>query len=272
MLITDLDGTLLRSDRTFSSTCLSTLEALGHQGILRVIATGRSLYSAHKVLPAAFPLDYLIFSSGAGILEWPTQRLLSAYHLTTEEITMTFELLVKLKLDFMLHRPIPDNHHFLYHTTGQENQDFIRRRKLYQAFAAPWDASVPLFEKACQFVVIEPPQDGSPSHYERLKTRLNTLNVIRTTSPLDGQSVWTEIFPGLVSKAFAGEWLAQTHHIDRSTILALGNDYNDLDLLQWAGKSCVVSNAPPDLRGIYTTVRSNNDDGFTDAVKIWINH
>lgn len=270
MVVTDLDGTLLHSDRIISPTNLATLESLGRRRILRVIATGRSLYSAYKVLSSTFPLDYLIFSSGAGILEWRAQRLLIAHYLSAEEIALASRLLIKYEIDFMIHRPIPDNHHFSYYATGRKNPDFIRRCELYRAYASPFDTASLFFDRACQFVAIEP-KENSYSHYETLSLQLKTLKVIRTTSPLDGESVWIEIFPKSVSKGLAAEWLARKCHVDRLTILAIGNDYNDLDLLQWAGKSFVVSNAPPDLRSVYRVVAANNDDGFSEAVKNWIN-
>jgi hypothetical protein len=61
---TDLDGTLLNGDGSLSSVNQQALHHLADQGVLRVAATGRSLYSARKVLDPAFPIDVLIFSSG----------------------------------------------------------------------------------------------------------------------------------------------------------------------------------------------------------------
>lgn len=268
MVVTDLDGTLLQTGGTISRTNLATLTYLGHHQIVRVIATGRSLYSARQVLSPSFPIDYVIFSSGAGIIHWHTQRLLITHHLSAEEIALALQILIQGEIDFMLHHPIPDNHHFSYRTTGKYNPDFIRRHERYRDFASPLTETSPLFEKACQIVGVEPGKHAL-FKYEMIKTQLRSLKVIRSTSPLDGESLWIEIFPKTVSKALASEWLARNHAIDPATILAIGNDYNDLDLLQWAGESFVVRNAPTDLKKTYKTVPSNNADGFSDAVKIW---
>ncbi len=273
MVVTDLDGTLLCTEGKISTINLSTLEDLGRRQILRVIATGRSPYSAFKVLPLCFPIDYLIFSSGAGIMNWHTQQILVAHHLSGKEIVFASNLLLQHQIDFMIHKPIPDNHYFSYWATGRENQDFVRRCRRYQAFASPLDSvssETSDLMKACQIVAIDPNR-GPQSKYDIIKQQLRTLKVIRSTSPMDGISTWIEIFPRSVSKGLASEWLARKHGINRATTLALGNDYNDLDLLQWAGKSFVVRNAPPDLRQTYQSVSSNNEDGFTEAVKMLIN-
>jgi hydroxymethylpyrimidine pyrophosphatase-like HAD family hydrolase len=67
LFVTDLDGTLLRSDRTFAPSDVAALRRLGERGVVRVLATGRSLYSFAKVGAAAAPIDYLVFSTGAGM-------------------------------------------------------------------------------------------------------------------------------------------------------------------------------------------------------------
>jgi hydroxymethylpyrimidine pyrophosphatase-like HAD family hydrolase len=66
LFVTDLDGTLLRSDRTFAQSDLKALHRLGELHIIRVIATGRSIFSFNTVVDSALPIDYVIFSTGAG--------------------------------------------------------------------------------------------------------------------------------------------------------------------------------------------------------------
>jgi HAD superfamily hydrolase (TIGR01484 family) len=270
MVVTDLDGTLLPASKRFSQTDLATLQRLEEQGIIRAIATGRSLFSARQVLPPDFPIDYLIFSSGAGIMEWTTQKLLITHNLLSHELQQASALLRAHALDFMLHYPIPENHRFFYYVTGRDNPDFLRRYRRYQQFATPFDPQRPPLESACQIIAIDPNQ-GESSRYQTIQQALPALKVIRSTSPLDGLSTWIEIFPSTVSKALGSEWLARQHRTQADYALAVGNDYNDLDVLEWAGHSAVVSNAPTDLTQRYQTVRSHNENGFSEAVTLWMN-
>jgi len=100
----------------------------------------------------------------------------------------------------------------------------------------------------------------------RLFTSLADMKLIRTTSPLDGKSFWLEIFPHDVSKACAAEWLRRRLGYTRSKTFALGNDYNDLDLLDWANFSYVVKNAVQDLKYKYKIISDHNSNGFSEAV------
>lgn len=265
IVVTDLDGTLLPATGKFSRTDLNTLKWLGTQGIIRAIATGRSLFSARRVLPLDFPIDYLIFSSGAGIMDWRTGKLLITHNLEQDDIQRVSRLLQTYELDFMIHHPIPENHRFLYYATGRDNPDFLRRYLRYKEFSQPLVLSRLSLEAACQIVAIDPKQ-GDASRYRIIRQQLPALRVIRSTSPLDGASTWIEIFPATVSKALASAWVAGQHAIPARNALAIGNDYNDLDLLEWAGHSVVVSNAPADLTQTYHTVSSHNKNGFTEAV------
>ncbi len=268
MVVTDLDGTLFGPGARISPADLRTLHTLGARGAWRVVATGRSLYSARKVIPPDFPIDYLVFSSGAGVLGWGRQELLKSALLSAEEVAAAARALREEGLDFMIHRPIPDNHHFTFYATGRDNPDFRRRCEIYREYAHPGDPQAPPAEAACQLLAVDP-DDRSARAYEALRRRLPGLKVIRATSPLDGKSTWIEIFPLSVSKALGCAWVAGRHHIEPAGVLAVGNDYNDLDLLQWAGTGFVVANAPEDLKRLFAQVPSNEADGFSAAVERW---
>ncbi|MCK5569170.1 MAG: HAD family phosphatase [Spirochaetes bacterium] len=269
MVVTDLDGTLLQTRRKVSNADIDTLEKLQQRGIIRVVATGRSFYSVSSVLKSGFPIDYLIFSSGAGIILWPTKKIISKHGMGAEDVRFAVNILIDLCIDFMVHKPIPLNHHFVYYESGRRNPDFFRRCDIYRRYGVREDFSSFQFGAACQIVAIVPQEDGH-SIYSHLKKTLHTLKVIRTTSPIDGSSVWIEIFPPEVSKASAAEWICQQCGVSQKSVLAVGNDYNDLDLLAWAQAAFLVENAPEELKKKFKTVGSNNESGFTEAVERWI--
>jgi Cof subfamily protein (haloacid dehalogenase superfamily) len=271
MVITDLDGTLLNDNRLVSEANLETLYELGAGSVTRVIATGRNLYSLKKVIPEDFPIDYLIFSSGAGIMHWPTKQIEQTYHLEQPEIHAVMNYLHQNEFDFMIHHQIPHNHYFLFFDTERENPDFYRRIDHYRFFARQGDLTSVDMRRASQFLVIEPSDRKGWERYVMLERELSQVKTIRTTSPLDSKSLWVELFQLSVSKGHAADYIASKLGIKREEVLAVGNDFNDIDLLEWAGMSFVVSNAASELRDQYELVSSNNKGGFTEAVRIWKN-
>lgn len=263
MVVTDLDGTLLTSTEMVSDEDLHTLHRLGEMGIVRVVATGRSPYSFGKVIASDFPIDYLVFSSGAGAIRWSNNQILYTTQINSTEVQGVVDELVAHGVDFMVHEPIPTNHRFLYHQSSKSNPDFTHRVKIYSQFCQPYIPGVAYESNATQIIVILP---CDVKWFESLKTKFPDLKVIRATSPLDGHSIWMEIFRRDVSKAYGIEWLCKHLAIKPDELMAIGNDYNDLDMLNHTPHSFMVDNAPDELKRRFRVVRSNNESGFSDAV------
>lgn len=267
VVFTDLDGTLLGPDQTLSTTDRSTLQRLGASGIARVVVTGRSLLSCDRVIDSDFPIDFLVTSSGAGIFYHQPRRLMHRFGLTTSEIRAAIEVLELLRLDFMVHESVPENHRFHWRRFGAPNPDFDRRLALYAGHHRMLADALP--EDGAQLLAIGSADDATKRH-EELQRRLPCHNVLRTTSPLDHSSTWYEIFSRDVGKAQSAQWLCDTLDLDGSTALAVGNDFNDLDMLRWAPTSCVVSNAPSALTAEFQSVADHRESGFSEAVARWL--
>jgi len=269
LFVCDFDGTLLRSDRSFSPADLEALKQLDQLGIVRVIATGRSIYSLNTVSISELPVDYIIFSSGAGVTQHPGGDIIRKVSLEAHEVSRAIAILQAEYLDFMVHRPIPDNHVFGYYESTPANTDFKRRIDLYSQFAFPLDEVSDGFGTATQLLAILPPE-SSLQVLETIRKKLPGFNIIQTTSPLDGQSIWIEIFPATVSKGLTAAWLTAKFDLDSDQTLSIGNDYNDLDLLEWTASSFVVENAPDDLKDRFPVVASHNESGVAEGIERWL--
>ena len=269
LFVCDFDGTLLRSDRSFSDADLEALRQLDALGIVRVIATGRSIYSLNTVSISELPVDFIIFSSGAGVIQHPGGQIIRKVSLEAQEVNRAIAILRADDLDFMVHRPIPDNHVFGYFESTPANADFRRRIDLYSQFAFPLEEVSDGFGAATQLLAILPPA-GSPQIIETIRKKLPGFNIIQTTSPLDGQSIWIEIFPATVSKGLTVAWLTAEFDLDSGQTLSIGNDYNDLDLLEWTASSFVVENAPDVLKERFPVVASHNESGVAEAIGRWL--
>ena len=267
IVATDFDGTLLRSDHTVSELSRKTLGKLGEMNILRVIVTGRSLYSLNKVLMDDVPIDYLIVASGAGIYCRKSRQLIYNTGLSREDTELIGNKLVDLGCDFMVHYPLPENHNFLYHKNNNSNYDYQKRYELYEDYAAPLNNFSELGEGSSQFLVIDVP-DGKL--YSKLDSLFESYTVIRTTSPLDHQSAWIEIFPLKTDKGKTLKILTENYKLEAANVLSIGNDFNDVHMLRWAQESRVVENAHEDLKTEFRTVSSNDNEGFSEAVEEWL--
>lgn len=263
MVITDLDGTLFNDHREVSFTDMKTLYWLGEKNIIRAIATGRNFFSVSKVLPEKFPVDYLVYSSGAGVYDWKNKKLLHSQYLPDFEVRQISKILIKHSVDFMIHEIIPENHKFVYHRSSHRNPDFERRIQVYQDFAQKLNPLTEKYKHACQILAVFP---NDITLFDTIKQKFDDIKIIRTTSPLDGDSIWMEIFPQTVSKGHGIEWLCNHLKINPKNTISIGNDFNDIDMLEYTSEKYIVSNAPDELKAIFPVCKSNCENGFTDAV------
>jgi HAD superfamily hydrolase (TIGR01484 family) len=275
IVFTDLDGTLLDTHRRVKDTDYQTLEMLKKEGYLRVLATGRNLYSLFKVIDTSFPVDYVIFSSGAGIFNMQTKEHLRSVAMEPGEVKKVAYFFFHLSMDFAVHHPVPDNHYFSYYVKTKDNGNFIQRIKKYKEYASEWKFLPDHFPRASQLLSIitwRPGETDPPFKeiHEKIREELPDYTVIRATSPLDHRSLWIEVFPRVVSKGKSASWLASCYHMDKENTMAVGNDYNDLDLLSWARQGYVVDNSPGELKALFSPVASHNHCGFAEAVTKWL--
>ncbi len=272
MVVTDLDGTLLQSDQSISATDQNTLERLGSLGLCRVAATGRNLYKVRLVLNQESPFDYVIFSSGAGIMDWKTQKLIRAISIPLEvsiEITNYF---ISQNYNFKVSRELPDNHNFGWWKSYDcpELKRYVEHHKQF-GDAVKIDQDHPF--KSSQFLMFFPIESNQ---FELVKEKIQgvfpDLSLIKTTSPLSPDYIWMEIFPNGVSKAHGIEEICRITGISRENTLGIGNDFNDLEMLEFTQHSYVVDNAPEELKMKYLNSLAHYDDGFSHAVNKHLSH
>lgn len=266
MWVSDLDGTLLEKNGRISEANLEVFRKLGREKVIRVIATGRNLFSFTRLIkPASLPLDYLVFSTGAGILDIQRNELIFHKCFGKDDIQRIGSVLMEKEVSFMIQAAIPENHYFHFAEGRRVSEDFKRRLEVYEGFGSPL-YSLGQLQEASQFLAI---LDGGHRELKQLSALFREYRIIRTTSPLDHQSTWMEIFPREVSKGEAVHFLAGRHGIDSKEVLCVGNDYNDIEMLDYAGLSFVTADAPVELQQTYIPVCHPGEDVLV-CIQDWL--
>ncbi|MEG2791466.1 MAG: HAD family hydrolase, partial [Odoribacter sp.] len=243
---------------------LAAFQQTGEQGVVRIIATGRSLYAARKVLPADFPIDYLVFSSGAGVVRWSDQQILFARHLDPQTTQDIAEYLWNYNINFTIQKEIPDNHYFYYTDIYPLHPDYKHRLETYSSFGTAIHSPMEIHGKSTQLIMI---LDGSQLRLlEQVRCDLKQYSVVRSTSPVDNQAIWLEIFPFGINKGTTCRSLLEQLGISCEQIAGLGNDYNDVDFLDICPQAYLVANAPHRLLPHYKSVASDRNNGFTEFI------
>jgi len=126
--------------------------------------------------------------------------------------------------------------------------------------------------EVCKLVI-----SGTNSLNEIRAEILNKLNISVTNIAkrgkykdkiIDKEYEYLDIAPINISKSNALKILGDYLNIDRSEILAIGDNLNDLDMVKEAGVGVAVANAYDELKQVakYTTINSVDKGGFAEAV------
>ena len=267
LVATDLDGTFLKNDKSISKENLDALQLLGEKGILRVVATGRNLKKTQEVIANHIPFDYIVFSSGAGVYDCKNEKLLFYQNLNKLVVQQLSDYLVSLDLNFHLFKPVPENYKCWYYRGSIPCSEFESYFDFHQSYAEPLPVSQEIDSEACQFLVVFP---NNIVRFQSLKDEIQEnfpeLKVVRTSSPLETGYIWMEIFHHSVSKGNGVKFICDSLQIGHEYTLGIGNDFNDLDLLEFTNYSYIVENGPPELKERFLPAKSNEENAFAKAV------
>jgi hydroxymethylpyrimidine pyrophosphatase-like HAD family hydrolase len=255
--ITDYDGTIKQPKIPINPKDLMALKELGKAGVYRVVATGRSLESFLRDWNQEIELDYLIFSSGLGLCSWSKEgsgSLIKSSSLNGVQTEKAYQASMVLDYGFFAYLPPPFCHKFYYKfpSSRPTPEGFLARMELYRDVASPF-TSLKEMTMVAQFLLMVP-KNEMPETKARFQTFCPELSLTISTSPYNDNCLWLEIFPPAISKGQTADFLANFLGVLPSQAIALGNDYNDLDLLSWAGLSFVVYDAPMELKASYTVI------------------
>jgi len=94
---------------------------------------------------------------------------------------------------------------------------------------------------------------------------------VRTEYPARDLSILDLLPPG-VSKGWALQRLATRLGVDRKETMAIGDNFNDVDMLEWAGQAIMMGNAALELRTMakmrgWKQAPPNDQDGVAQVLE-----
>lgn len=281
LLALDLDGTLLNSQGKIPIENKLAITKAEEKGVLVTICTGRRFRDA---LPVALELNLnapVICHNGALIKYADSLETVSASLLQTQTV---YEI-IKVGKSFGGDALVSCNPHtkgtLLYDTISSDNTPLQRyvewAKRLHGADA---EKAINHVEKLEDVVaneeVIHISFSGSCSPMYDLQRTLedelqDKVNILATIYPhLDFTLL--DILPPDASKGHGVENLALINGFSSENVMACGDNFNDIEMLEYAGTSVVMGNADPSLLETegYETTLSNDENGVALAIERFI--
>jgi Cof subfamily protein (haloacid dehalogenase superfamily) len=267
LLAVDIDGTLLNSQFKISQADLAALRRAHDEGVDVVLATGRRHAFA---MPIALQLgfDFSLISSNGAItrsLRGETfhrdflpaetcRRLCEAMKEFRGNAVLTFDkeskgAIVLERLDLLtvsIQKWLEKNIEFIDFVIPVE--DSLMTDPVQAMFCGP----IPRMQQALAAIEV-----SGLAHL---------ITVLRTEYPVRDLSI-VDILNVGCSKGHAVERLAKHRGISREKIMAIGDNFNDIEMLAMAGRPFIMGNANEELRGRWPVTLSNDESGVAAAVE-----
>ena len=267
LIAIDIDGTLLTSRRDISSRTLHALRRAVAAGKHVALCTGRSLNSGRPAAEKVPPSTTLIFHSGALILETLEGPLLRAVNMPRSLAIGLVDFIKERGYDPLVYEPVPESRYIWFERPRSANG--WRERYL----EANGDKAVKV-EDLDRVLDRDPAQiavAGKGSSMHDLEAELtgygNRIGTIMSRSTLVDDYWCMEIVPAGVSKAKALAFLGERYGIEPDRMISIGDNYNDLDMIEYAGLGVAMGNAPDPVRRAADLVAPTNDaDGVAHVI------
>jgi Cof subfamily protein (haloacid dehalogenase superfamily) len=273
----DIDGTLMPSIGTcMSERTMTTLREAVAAGVEVVIATGRrAAYAMPLLEPIGLsPETVLISSNGASTRDF-AGNLMDRFYL---ELDTARALCAEL-------RPFGGTMVFTFDKDGPGELVLESLDRLHDRIALWVDANLPYIEQVDPLERVfdrgEQPIQGmicgnvdqmNAAEQHLLTTPFASQIEMHRTEYAERDLSILDVLPLGCNKGVALARLAERRGIPREAVMAVGDNWNDLEMLRWAGQPVLMRNASPALRkealrsGWQITSATNDEDGAVLAL------
>jgi Cof subfamily protein (haloacid dehalogenase superfamily) len=251
-IATDLDGTLLRSDRTISARTRDAVHAAEAAGALVVIATGRPPRWIAPIVEVLGERGLVVCANGAAVYDPARHELVARTDLSPSVVLSIVDDLTEHLPEAVL--GVEQGFEFAVdesiRTSGSELLGSWRLDGLRVGPIRDF-----LDEPVLKLIVRLPAElaDGAAA-------RVQSLVGDRALVTHSISESFLELSHPSVHKAVAVERLLEASGVAPEQVVAFGDMPNDIELLRWAGLGVAVANADPRVKEVADEVTASNDD------------
>ena len=260
LLVLDLDGTLTNSKKEITRHTKETLIKAQEAGLKVVLASGRPTYG---VAPLANELElqkyegYILAYNGGEIIDWKTRELMYEKQLDSDLLPYLYRCAKENDFAIVTY----ENEYVL---TEKPDDEYVLKEALLNVMKIK---KVDNFLEAVKHPITKCLIVGEPSRlallekemYEKLKDRMGVFR---------SEPYFLELVPKGIDKAQSLSVLLEEIGMTKNEMIAIGDGFNDLSMIQYAGLGIAMENAQDVVKQAADFITlSNEEDGVAYAVE-----
>ncbi len=264
VFVSDLDGTLLRSDESISPEGRGKLTAMLDAGLNFTVATARSIVSVREVLKG-LPLKLPVIEiNGAFITDYESMHHYVVNSIGGEFLETLYGLIAGRGVYPFISTSNGDSDR-LYHpridNEGQkEYYDYCVLKKDHRLRATD-NLGSHFREQVVAFTVINR-QEALAEIKEEIEERFAGEIVTHLfENPYSPTWWWLTIHDRNACKSLAVKKMVEISGLDFESLTVFGDNYNDYEMFRISPHAVAVANAPADLKALADEVIGDNNSG-----------
>lgn len=259
ILAVDIDGTLVKPDKTITPRTMDVLMRYQKAGGILVLASGRPL-KGMKPYVEALKLKqyggYALAFNGSQIMEAATGKLISQRFLDFKKLPD----IIRVSSEFGVHPLTYEGDTAL---TEDDSDKFLRLEVRINQLDLK---VVPDLVEYVNFPIPKCLCTGEPAVLEQLAPALEAA--LTDVSIFKSESFFLEINPPGIGKGETLRELVDYLGLSQSNLMAVGDGYNDISMLKYAAIGVAMGNAYKDvMKAADSITRTNQKDGLAHAVE-----
>lgn len=264
LYVTDLDGTLMKDDKSISETTAAIMNDLIKHGVLVTYATARSINSASTVTrDIKFQLPVII-RNGTILADPQTNEEIEIAMFSEENIKSIRQCIKGLDIPGFVTAYIDgkEKKSYLEGRMNEGFQHYLEEHANDGRLRAVRTEDELHDGKVCYFTFIADPEELEPL-YRRVKGNAEWTCVYQQDKYRP--EYWLEICPRDATKAKAIKKLQKQYGCGR--LVVFGDSLNDISMFEIADEAYAVRNATESLKAIATGIIGDNN---SDSVAKWL--
>ncbi len=283
----DLDGTLLNSYGEVSENTKEEIKKAIENGIEVVLASGRPISSVEDLANELQANHYLISGNGAIVYDMHKKEVVYDRFLSKEQVLNIVKICEENSIYYniyteneVLTKSLNYNTLFYYsentHKQEEKRTNINILTDVYDYILKSND------QKYLKVTVCDQSQIIFASIIKKLRT-INDIDVLDVahmskkiikagTEEVLVEYCYTEITNKNVNKWTALEYIMKEKNIDRSEVVAIGDNINDKEMIEEAGLGVAMGNSTPAIKEVANVeVGTNNEEGVRETFQKYIN-
>lgn len=263
LLALDLDGTLINTKKEITPYTRQAIIEAQQRGTKVILATGRPTYGVAPIAECLCLKEfggYILSYNGGRIINWQTGEVMYENLLENSVLPLLYAYASSYGFTII-------TYHDEFVITENPDDEYVRKLALLNVMKIK---KVDHFLSAIDFPVGKCMIVGEPTRLAELEKEMHAA-LKEVIGVYRSEAYFLELVPKGIDKAQALSVLLSEIGMQREELIAVGDGFNDISMIQYAGLGVAMANAqePVRLNADYITV-SNEEDGVAAVVHKFI--